>query len=75
MKAADGMQDMQNMAQMQQQQQMGQVQDMQKLFQGEKEAVDLTVHVWYLQDVEQRLMSEVRQYHSPSVDIQQKKVQ
>ena len=56
--SADGMKDMQAMTG--QQQAMGQPQDMHKFFQAEKESLDLTVHVWDLQYVEQRLFDSLK---------------
>ena len=52
------MRDMQNMAAPQQQ--MGQPQDMNRVFQAEKESLDLTVHKWDLLDVEARVLDRLR---------------
>ena len=42
-----------------QQQMAGQAPDMQKVFQSEKESLELTQHQWDLQDVEARLLKKL----------------
>jgi ER membrane protein complex subunit 3 len=54
---ADGMNDLNMAANMQQQQAMGQQQDMSKVFQSERDSLDLVLHDWsLLKDAEVRLV-------------------
>lgn len=57
--AADGMKDMQAMSSMgMAQQQPGQVQDFPKLFEAERENLQMTPHTWIGQGVEERLLKK-----------------
>ena len=70
--AADGMRDMQNMAQPAP---MGQPPDMSKIFQSEKESLELTVHHWDLDKVEERILNKYRHAKMTATGVGEKKLQ
>jgi hypothetical protein len=70
--AADGMRDMQAMA-MTQQQPMGQAPDMKKIYQSERESLDLTQHRWAVENVEERVVAILELASKKPVDLAEKK--
>jgi hypothetical protein len=70
--AADSMKEMQHMAMPAGQNPMGQQPDLTKMFQSEKEFLDLAVHDWSLDNVEERVL---KKYFTLAGDRESKKLQ